>query len=85
MDRTTPVNDNQVWAFVKRFVGRLLRPLVSPFARPFIEPSVALTLSTLNAYAKIVGVVVGERLWRLPDRQARATVRCASDVGRRMP
>jgi hypothetical protein len=44
----------------------------------------ALTLSTLSSYAKIVGVVVCERLWRIPRRQRR-TVESLANPGRRMP
>jgi len=34
---------------------------------------VALVLSTLSSYAKIVGVVVCEQLWRIPQRRVRPT------------
>jgi hypothetical protein len=45
---------------------------------------VALTLSTLSSYAKIVGVVVCEQLWRIPRRQLRTATNLDNARSRRM-
>jgi hypothetical protein len=36
-----------------------------------ILATVALVLSTLSSYFKLAGLVVRERLWRIPQRQLR--------------
>jgi hypothetical protein len=45
---------------------------------------VMLLASTLLSYAKIVGVVVSERLWRIPPRHLRTAGDLAHGAGRRM-
>ena len=47
----------------------------------FIE----LLASTLLSYAKIVGVVLSERLWRIPQRQLRTAGAVANTESKRLP
>jgi hypothetical protein len=47
--------------------------------------SVQLVLSTLSSYAKIVRVVVRERLWRMPQRELRAVADLTANAHRRVP
>jgi hypothetical protein len=46
---------------------------------------VVLVTSTLLSYAKLVGVVLAERLWRIPQRQLRTAEHFANTASRRMP
>jgi len=46
---------------------------------------IALLASTLLSYAKIVGVVLSERLWRIPPRQLRTAGDVANTASRRLP
>jgi hypothetical protein len=45
---------------------------------------IALIASTLLSYAKLVGVVLSERMWRLPRRRLRTARAFAPDSNRRM-
>jgi hypothetical protein len=46
---------------------------------------IVLVASTLLSYARIVGVVISERLWRIPQRQLRIAGNVANTASRRMP
>jgi hypothetical protein len=46
---------------------------------------IALLASTLLSYAKIAGVVLSERLWRIPRRQLRRVGAVANTANRRLP
>jgi len=46
---------------------------------------IVLLASTLLSYARIVWVVLSERLWRIPQRQLRTTEDVANTASRRLP
>jgi hypothetical protein len=46
---------------------------------------IVLLASTLLSYAKIVGVVLSERLWRIPQRQLRMARTVANTESKRLP
>jgi hypothetical protein len=46
---------------------------------------IVILASTLLSYAKIVGVVLSERLWRLPQRRLRTAGDVANTASRRLP
>jgi hypothetical protein len=54
-------------------------------AKKRLSATVALVLSTLSSYFKLVGVVVCERLWQIPERQLRSTGALANSISRRLP
>jgi len=46
---------------------------------------IVLFASTLLSYAKIVGLVLSQRLWRLPQRQLRTAGDVTNAASRRLP
>ena len=46
---------------------------------------IVLLASTLLSYAKILGIVVSERLWRIPQRQLRIAGDVNDNASRRLP
>ena len=62
-----------------------LIPIMNRIATNRTWAFIVLLASTLLSYAKIVGVVLSERLWRLPQRQLRTAGAIANNVSRRLP